>query len=126
MANHEKLVVLHRANALSLAVHRSARTFRRGAAPGLKAQLLNAVESIPANITEGAGRGTRVEFAHFVSVAIGSANETETHLMLAMGLEMVPTEKAALLLDEVDQIRRMLFGLRKFLLSDRDDDSRRA
>jgi four helix bundle protein len=125
MSNHRKLLVSHRANALSIAVHRVARTFKRGAAPGLKAQLLRSVESIPANIVEGAGRGTRAEFAHFVGVAIGSANETETHLMLALGLEMIAPEVGARLLDEVDQIRRMLFGLRKFLLSDPDEDSGR-
>jgi four helix bundle protein len=122
MSNHHKLVVGQRANALSIAVHRAVRTVPRGAAPGLKPQLLRAVGSIAANIAEGAGRGTKAEFAQFVSIAIGSANETETHLILALGLELLSVEVTARLLDELDQIRRMLFGLRKFLLTDPDQE----
>ena len=122
MSNHQKLLVGHRANALSIAVHRVVSSIPRGAAPGLKPQLLRAVSSIAANIAEGAGRGTKAEFAQFVSIAIGSANETETHLMLALGLELIRPEPAARLLDELDQIRRMLFGLRKFLLADPDQE----
>ena len=84
-------------------------------APGLKAQLLRSVGSIAANIAEGAGHETKSQFAHFITIAIGSANEAETHLALAQGLNMLPDSLAESLEDEVRQIRRMLFGLRKHL-----------
>jgi four helix bundle protein len=123
MPNHHKLQVWHRANALSLDVHRAARRIRASAAPGLKTQLLRAVGSIAANVGEGAADRTPAEFAHFVTIAIGSANETETHLLLAFGMELIPKADGARLLDELDQIRRMLFGLRKFLLTDPDQEN---
>lgn len=115
MANHTKLLVWHRANALSLAVHRAvpARPWR--GAPQLKSQLLRAAASIPANIGEGAGQQTNAHFAHFVTIAIGSANELESHLRLAVGLALLPSASAFESLDELDQVRRMLLGLRKRL-----------
>jgi len=113
--NHTKLPVRHRANAFSVTVHRAAREFPPHGAPGLKSQLLGAVGSIAANIAESAGRDTRAQFAHFVTIAIGSANEAETHLELARGLDLLPEPASEALVGELDQIRRMLFGLRKHL-----------
>ncbi len=115
MADHHNLLVWHRANALSLDVHKAARSIRHADAPGLKSQLLRAVSSIPANISEGSGDRTPTEFAHYITIAIGSVNETETHLALAIGLEFVAADDAARLTRELDEIRRMLFGLRKHL-----------
>lgn len=84
----------------------------------MKSQLLRCVSSIPANLAEGAGQASRLQFAHFVSISIGSANEAETHLILARSLGLIAARVAAALLGELDQVRRMLFGLRKFLLQD--------
>ena len=39
-------------------------------------QLVRSSGSIPANIEEGYGRGTRKEFIYFLTVACGSARET--------------------------------------------------
>lgn len=39
-------------------------------------QLKRASISVSANIAEGYGRRTKADFAHFLSVALGSANET--------------------------------------------------
>ena len=39
-------------------------------------QLVRSNGSIPANIEEGYGRGTRKEFVYFLTVACGSARET--------------------------------------------------
>ena len=115
MSNYRNLAVWHRAVALSVEVHLAARRFPNRGAPGLKSQLLRSIASIPANIAEGAGQSTEAQFSHFVSVAIGSCNEAETHFMLAKGLDLLGQSESQKFLDELDQIRRMLFGLRKHL-----------
>ena len=49
----------------------------------LESQMERAVVSIPSNIAEGAGRRSDVEFAHFLDIALGSAYELETQLIIA-------------------------------------------
>jgi four helix bundle protein len=46
-------------------------------------QLRRASVSISSNIAEGASRTSSVEFAHFLEIAIGSAFEVETQLLIA-------------------------------------------
>ena len=38
--------------------------------------------SIPANLAEGWGRGSKKEFARFVSISYGSCNEVQTFLRI--------------------------------------------
>src|SRR4051812_43376110 len=47
-------------------------------------QLSGSAATIPATIAEGCGRATAKDFAHFLTVAISSANETEDHLRRAL------------------------------------------
>ena len=73
----------HRAMELAVRVHRITRNIRRAEAPGLASQLRRAVGSIPANIAEGVGQPTAADCARFLSYAISSAFEVESHLVLA-------------------------------------------
>jgi len=50
---------------------------------GLKVQMRRSVVSIPSNIAEGRGRGTRKDFCYFLRIALGSCNELETQLELS-------------------------------------------
>ena len=43
-------------------------------------QVNDSSESVPSNIAEGFGRGTQAEFVTFLGYAIGSLNETQSHL----------------------------------------------
>lgn len=50
---------------------------------GIANQLYRAAVSIPSNIAEGSARKTEKDFAHFLSMSLGSAFELETQLIIA-------------------------------------------
>ena len=66
--------------------------------------------SIPSNIAEGAGRNSKKEFSQFLSIAIGSAFELETQLIIAQNLNYISGEKPKELIMELSNIQNMLFG----------------
>jgi len=77
----------------------------------LTGQMLRAAVSIAANIAEGHARATRKEYAHFVSIAKGSASGLETLVLLARDTELLETDQAAPVLDKIDRVARMLTRL---------------
>ena len=83
----------------------------------LTSQMIRAAISIPANIAEGNARGTRRDYAHFISIARGSAAELETLLLLAKGLAYVREEALSPVIRETEKVSHMLNGLREKLLS---------
>jgi four helix bundle protein len=123
MQDYTKLIVWQRARSLNVAVQEAARGIRPQAAPSLRSQLMRATMSIGATIAEGAGRETRVDFARFVTMAISSASEAEHHLAVCADLGLMETTISARLAARCVEIRRMLFGLRRALLSAPPDDS---
>jgi four helix bundle protein len=83
----------------------------------LSSQLRRAAVSIPANIAEGYGRGSRPTYLHFLKIAQGSLKELETHLLLSHRLGIVSNVSSDLVLDQCDQLGRMLGAMiRKFEL----------
>ncbi len=82
---------------------------------GLAAQLRDTAVSIPANLAEGAARGSTRDFARFVSIAQGSLAEMETHLVLVRELYgIAPDSEVAA---RVISLRRMLIALRSALIA---------
>ena len=80
---------------------------------GLISQTQRAVVSIASNIAEGAGRGTDKDFAHFLSVALGSAFEVETQLLIAQKLEYVTEDEQDTIFSELHIIQPQLNALIK-------------
>lgn len=71
--------------------------------------------AIEANIAEGSGRRTSSDYGRFLDIGLGSANETECHLLIALDLGLVPAADVEGLLQGTDEVRRMLIGLRRRL-----------
>jgi len=80
---HCKLIVWERAIELCAAVYALTRQFPREELYGLTNQLRRASISIPSNIAEGYGRGTREQYRYFLAIALGSYMELQTQLVIA-------------------------------------------
>jgi len=115
MHKHERLECWKRAVALSLEIAREIGSHRSTRHAGLLNQIDRSVASIPANIAEGAGQSTNAQFARFLDVAIGSTQESHSHLVLARGLRLFTPEQSSKWLDELVAIRRMLNGLSRHM-----------
>lgn len=94
-------------------VYRAAAEFPRDERFGLNSQLRRAALSIPANIAEGAGRDSEREFARFLSVAVGSANEAETLLVMAGRLDFGDQGKIEAAAESIERLRRRLITLHR-------------
>lgn len=85
----------------------------------MTSQIRRAAASIPANIAEGHGRGSRKEYRQFLRTAQASLRELETHLLLSARVNLLPEASATKLLKTTDQLGRMLQALQKSLVGDR-------
>lgn len=91
MADSRNLRVLDAAFQLVARVHVAADHLDVDRVPGLRNQLLRAVDSVPANVAEGARRASRGDFARFLRIALGSADEAGTHLRIAWHAQALDT-----------------------------------
>ncbi|HUF25345.1 MAG TPA: four helix bundle protein [Gemmatimonadaceae bacterium] len=115
MQDHRKLRVWHLAHELAQEVIATLPPRLARAVPGLRAQAIRAAISVPANLVEGCGRGSRAEFLHFVQVAIASLNELEEYLDLARGAGMLRSDAHATLEHKLVQTRKLSIGLARTL-----------
>ncbi len=80
---------------------------------GLISQMRRSAVSIPSNIAEGAGRNTDKEFNNYLSVALGSAFELETQLLLSVRLNFTEEQNIKKTLSDLGSICRMIHSLKK-------------
>ncbi len=78
---------------------------------GLVAQTRRASVSVPCNIAEGFGRSGQADFLRFLDHSVGSANEVETQLLLAVRLGLVGPAEAARAIELAREEQRILKGL---------------
>ncbi len=110
-SSHRDLVVWQKGVDLACDVYRLTRLMPKEEAFRLSGQIIRASSSIPANLAEGNGRATRRDYAHFVSIARGSAAELETFLIIIGKLELAPPDRVRELMSRTEEIGRMLTGL---------------
>jgi four helix bundle protein len=91
------------------------RAFPREELYGLTQQLRRAAISVPSNIAEGYGRGTRKDYYRFLQMARGSLYEVQTQLILAEDLGYVEPGSVEPLVGDLNRCSRLLHGLIKSL-----------
>lgn len=113
--SYRDLVVWQKSMVLAADVYRLTRQFPKQEEFRISGQMIRAATSIPANIAEGHGRGTRKDYAHFVSIAKGSVAELETFLLLSGDLSLAAEECVSPVLALAEEVGRMLSALRRRL-----------
>jgi four helix bundle protein len=102
------LQIWQRSMALARDVYTLTGSFPQSETFGLVQQMRRAAVSVPSNIAEGHGRGSDKSFALFLRQARGSLNELETQMELARQLHISREVDYSSVLQEIDEIERML------------------
>ena len=108
MRDFKELKVWQKSHQMVVKVYHMTRKFPPDERFGLIAQLRRSSASIPANIAEGCGRGSVRDFSRFLSIAAGSASETEYHFLLAYELNYLEKKDYMILDQQINEIKRML------------------
>lgn len=115
MQDFRNLIVWQKAHALTLDVYRNTRSFPADERYGLTSQLRRSSVSVSANVAEGCARGSDNDFARFVTVAAGSASETDYHLLLARDLGYLEESTYRQLFGQISEVKRMLNSFERTL-----------
>ncbi|TDO73656.1 four helix bundle protein [Flavobacterium chryseum] len=83
---------------------------------GITNQLRRASVSVPSNIAEGSSRNSNKDFARFLEIAIGSAYEVETQLLISSDLGFMNEESTTELINMLEEITKMTSRFRATLL----------
>lgn len=78
---------------------------------GLISQMRRAAISVPSNIAEGYGRQATGEYRHHLSYSRASLLELETQVLISQRLGYLRLNETDSLLDEIQQISKMLASL---------------
>jgi len=82
----------------------------------LTSQVVRAAASVPANIAEGHARGSRKDYAHFLSIAKGSLMETDTFLAIAVRLGFLNDAQTRPSQSLISEISKIITAIRAKLL----------
>ena len=78
---------------------------------GLKSQMNRACISIPSNIAEGCSRKSNRVFKSFLEIALGSAFELETQLLIVLKLNIFSKNEIENILQLLGNEQRMINGM---------------
>ena len=111
MTDFKKLKVWEQSHAVAVETHLLAKAMRSSLFFPLQNQIVRAAASVPTNIAEGSRQASRRDFARFLRYALNSNTELEYHFILARDIDAIRHDAATRLLDSVEQVRKMLYGL---------------
>jgi four helix bundle protein len=114
MHNYKKLNVWIKSMSLVDAIYDAVKLIPEREVYGFTSQLTRSAISIPSNIAEGCGRNNKKEFRQFLGIALGSAYELETQVLIGFRRNWFSENEKKILLEVID-IQKMLQALIKTL-----------
>jgi len=113
---HKNLDAWKEAIKLTIEIYTLTKSFPKEELYGITNQIRRSAVSIPSNIAEGCARQTAKETIQFLHIALGSAAELETQLIIANNLNYINEHEFESLLEKLYAISRMTQGLIKTIL----------
>lgn len=111
MMNYNDLQVWQESMQLVTSIYKLTKQFPSDERYGLIDQMRRAAVSIPSNIAEGHARNSKLDFARFLRISLGSCTELETQLMIANNLEYLKKDDTTSILEQSLKIRKMITKL---------------
>ncbi len=108
MRDYTKIQAWALADDLAVEIYKQTRDFPSGEKFALTSQVRRAAYSVPANISEGAGRRTTKDFVRFLDMAMGSINETGYFCHLANRLGYFDLVDYEPLKEQVESVSKCL------------------
>ncbi len=111
LKSYRDLVVWQKAMDVTVETYRFSNDFPKSELYGLTSQLRRAGVSVPSNVAEGYGRGSRKEYVQFLCISQGSLKELETQVIIAQRLNYGSKTAGDDLLESSEEVGRMLGAL---------------
>jgi len=108
MRDYTKIKAWELADDLAVEIYKQTRRFPADEKYALTSQVRRAAYSVPANISEGAGRRTIKDFIRFLDTAMGSVNETGYFCRLAHRLDYIDDSTYSSLKERVAAVSKCL------------------
>jgi four helix bundle protein len=118
MKNYKDLIIWQRGIEVTKKIYLLVKQFPAEEKYALISQITRAAVSISANIAEGSSRNSDKDYARFLQIALGSAFEVQTYLVIAKELKLakiMDIEEAERVLEE--EIKMIHSFLKKLLAS---------
>ncbi len=90
---------------------------------GLRSGIRNAANSVPMNVSEGSGRGSKRDFSRFIDIAMGSVHEVVTGMAIALKRCYVTAEEYRAIYEEAEILAKKLTRFQDALIPTRKAES---
>lgn len=108
---YKDLLVWQKSMALVTEVYASLKSVPKDETYGLSSQIKRSAVSIPSNIAEGYGRGSKNDYTRYLRIARGSLYELQTQLEICINLKFLDESAVADMIEKSREIERMLSSL---------------
>jgi four helix bundle protein len=109
--SYHDLIVWQKAVAFSVLIYQATKMFLSVEQFGLTNQLRRAAVSIPSNIAEEHAQESDGVLARYLNIAIGSAAELDTQLLIAHKIGYIDAENLSHIQQDLTEIVKLLRGL---------------
>ena len=101
MKNYKELIIWQKGIGIVKKIYLLVKQFPAEEKYGLVSQITRAAVSISANIAEGSSRNSDKDYARFLQIALGSAFEVQTYLVIAKEMNLAKAR-------DIEEIEMML------------------